>query len=242
MEIQQRQLSSSDKLDILPRSHNGETSTSISESVGCTDDTVRQILTQRSMITKCSSPRLARRYLELGDKLKGIFLAETGTPRQQILDEFSISPRTFRRIVHKKEVLQSHAKKGRPQTIKKELYGKYPEVDAEVEAFIFYARSLGSPVTRELMQERALTADLTRGITTFKARNGYIEKYMKRAGIDSSVRLHGRGGPTIPNSYEERMNQILDICSLYPLRNLYNVDKSGLFYRLCPRMSYLSSS
>ena len=242
MESQQRLLSLSDKLDILSRSHNGETNMSISESVGCTKDTVHQILTQRSRITKCSSPRLARRYLQLGDKLKVILLAETGTTRQQILDECSISPRTFRRIVHKKEVLQSHAKKGRPLTIMKELYGRYPEVDTEVEAFVSYARSLGLPVTRELMQERALPAAVTRGITTFKASNGYIEKFMKRAGIDSSVRLHGRGVSTIPSGHEERMNQIHDTCSLYPLRNICNMDESGLFYRLCPRMSYLSSS
>ena len=92
------------------------------------------------------------------------------------------------------------------------------------------------------MQERALTAALTKGITTFKASNGFIKKFMKTAGIDSSVPLHGRGCSTIPNGHENRMNQICDICSLYPLRNIYNMDESGLFYRLCPRMSYFSSS
>ena len=69
----------------------------------------------------CSSPRLVRRYLELGDKLKFIFLAKCGTTQQQIHDEFSISPGTSRRIINKKDILQSHAKKGRPMTIKKEL-------------------------------------------------------------------------------------------------------------------------
>ena len=92
------------------------------------------------------------------------------------------------------------------------------------------------------MKECALTTALTRGITTFKASNGSMEKFMKRAGIDSSVRLHGRGGPTIPNGHEDGMNQIRDVCFLYPLRNTYNMDESGLFYRLCPRMSCLPSS
>ena len=110
----------------------------MSEYVGCTNGTVRQIVSQRSRITKFSSPRLARRYLELGDKLKVVSFAETGTPRQQVLDEFSISPRTFWRIIRKKELLQSHPKKGRPLTIK-ELYAKHPEVVAEVEAFVSYA-------------------------------------------------------------------------------------------------------
>ena len=233
MDGEQRQLSLSDKLDILTRSHNGLSNTSISESVGCTVEIIHQIVSQHSRITECSSPRLARRYLELGDKLKVIFLAESGTFRQEILEEFSISPRTFRRIIQKKAILLSHAKSGRLTKTKKELYAKYPEVDAELEAFIAFARSLGLPVTRELMQERALTTAITKGITNFKASNGYIENFMRRAGIQSSVRLHGRGGSTIPNGHEERMNQIQEICSMYPLQNIYNMDESGLFYRLC---------
>ena len=179
MDGEQRHLSLSDKFDILTRSHNGLSNSSISESVGCTVEIVHQIVSQRSRITKCSSPRLARRYLELGDKLKVIFLVKFGTPRQDILDEFSISPRTFRRIIHKKDIPQSHAKHFRLMKTKKELYAKYPEVDAELDAFITFARRLGLPVTRELMQERALTTAITKGTSNFKASNGYIENLMR---------------------------------------------------------------
>ena len=105
MDGEQRHLSLSDKLDILTQSHNGLSKSSISESAGCTAETVHQIVSQHSRITKCSSLRLARRYLELGDNLKVIFLAESGTYQQETLDEFSISPRTFRRIIHKKDIL-----------------------------------------------------------------------------------------------------------------------------------------
>ena len=158
MDGEQRQLSLSDKLDSLIHSHNGPSNSLISESVGCTVETVPQIVSQRSRITKCSSPRFARRYLELGYKLKVIFLAESGTPRQEILGEFSISPRTIRQRIHKKDILQSHAKNGRLRKIKKELYAKIPEVDAELEGFIDFARSLSLPVTLEIMQERAMTS------------------------------------------------------------------------------------
>ena len=44
---------------------------------------------------------------------------------------------------------------------------------------------------------------------------------MRRAGIQSSVRLHGCGGSAIPNGHEGRMNQIQELCSIYPLRNIY---------------------
>ena len=55
---------------------------------------------------------------------------------------------------------------------KKELYAKYLEVDAELEALIAFARVLGLPVTPELMQERALTTAITKGISNFKTGNG----------------------------------------------------------------------
>ena len=92
------------------------------------------------------------------------------------------------------------------------------------------------------MQEHALATAITKSITNFKASNGYIENFMRRAGIQSSVRLLGRGVSTIPNGHGERMNQIQEICSMYPLRNIYNMDESGLLFRLCPRISHLSSS
>ena len=44
MEGAQKQLSLNGKLEILSQSHNGEANTSISESVGCTNDTFSQIL------------------------------------------------------------------------------------------------------------------------------------------------------------------------------------------------------
>ena len=38
------------------------------------------------------------------------------------------------------------------------------------------------------------------------------------------------------------MNQIQDVCAMYPLWNTYSMDESGLFDRFCPKTSYLSSS
>ena len=80
-----------------------------------------------------------------------IFLAESGTDRQEIIDEFSIGHRTIHRIIHTKDILQSHIKNRRPMKTKKELCAKHPEVDAELEGFIRFARKLVLPVTREIM-------------------------------------------------------------------------------------------
>ena len=61
------------------------------------------------------------------------------------------------------------------------------------------------------MQERELTTDITKGITDFKASTKYLDNFMRGAGIQSSVRLHGCAGSTISNSQEELMNQIQEV-------------------------------
>ena len=92
------------------------------------------------------------------------------------------------------------------------------------------------------MQERELRTEFKKGIHDFKASNGYIENFMRRAVLQSSVRLVGLSGSSILYGHKERMNQIEEICSVYPLWDIYNMDESGFFYSLCPRISYLSSS
>ncbi len=82
---------------------------------------------------------------------------------------------------------------------------------------------------------------LANGITELNGRNGYIEKFISRNTIHRTVRLHGHGASVLPSNYEERTIEVRTIRNPYPLHNIYNMDESGSFYRLCPRMSYLSS-
>ena len=101
---------------------------------------------------------------------------------------------------------------------------------------------MGLPVTLKLIQERALTTAIARGTYNFKASDRYIANFTRRAGVQSSVRLHGLVDFTIPSCHGERMNPIKKVYSIYPLRNIYNMDESDLFCRLRPRISHLSSS
>ena len=58
--------------------------------------------------------------------------------------------------------------------------------------------------------------------------------------MQGSVRLHGRGGSAVPSSYEQRTEEMRSISAIYSLRSIYNMDESGLFYRMGPGTSYFS--
>ena len=124
--------------------------------------------------------------------------------------------------------------------VKWELLPTHPALDIELESFVSFSRSLRLPVTKKLMQERSRIAVTALSIEEFKASNGYIEKFLRRSNVRKSVYLHGRGGSILPISHAERMTELRNVTGNYPLKNIYNMDESGLFYRIGPRKSYLA--
>ncbi len=144
-------------------------------------------------------------------------------------------------MINSREVLQNQGRSVSNSNVKRILRPKFPVVDSEIHKFVTFARRSKLPVTRQLMQKREFMIALTNNIADFNGSNGYIDKFIRRNNIHRSVRLHGRGGTAPPCNSEERMSEIRSIANAYPLHTIYNMDESGLFYRLCPRMSYLYS-
>lgn len=75
-------------------------------------------------------------------------------------------------------------------TIKRPLKGKLPNAEEKLFDFIRYTRSQRLPVTS--FQVRAFTkreaTDL--GVTTFKASNSWLQKFVDRRSVQISFKLH----------------------------------------------------
>ena len=137
---------------------------------------------------------------------------------------------------------KSQGMKGSTLNAKKALFPRYLEVDAEIERFIDFERNQRLPVTRALIQQRAMIAAKNQGIVGFQASNGYVQKFLRRTRVHKSIRLHGRGGSALPGNHTQRMAEIQDIARQYSLSNIYSMDESGLLYRMGPRPSYFSAN
>ena len=94
-------------------------------------------------------------------------------------------------------------------------------------------------VSMKVIQTRARMVASDLNLPKFKESRAWMEKYIRRNGIQSSIKLHGKGQAILPENVAQRIAEIQNIARDYELCNIYNQDESGLFYRLCQSRSYL---
>ncbi|CAB1111078.1 unnamed protein product [Ectocarpus sp. CCAP 1310/34] len=131
--------------------------------------------------------------------------------------------------------------------------GDFPEVDEIALDLLDKARKAKMPVTRDVLRSfgRSARATLLAGTATsaavrervedFKAGERWAKNFVKRNQIQS-VRLHGEAGSVDKEAIKEGMEEIRALCEKYPARFIFNVDETGLQWKLMPRRTYLSTS
>ena len=92
------------------------------------------------------------------------------------------------------------------------------------------------------IKARALRAASILKTSGFRASNGWLQNFIRRSAIQRSFKLHGKGVLDLPTDAKFRIQEIRDISSDYELENICNMDESGLFYRIGPRQSYLTTT
>ncbi len=157
------------------------------------------------------------------------------------MDEFDIKVRTFRLIFNSREDFKNQAGEISDLSVKKIACPKHSAIEVELDKFVTFARRLRLSVTSKLMQKQAMMIVFANGIENFYSSTGYIENFIRRNKIHSSVRSLGRESTALRSNYEERMAEIHPISNACSLSTIYNKDESGLFYPLCPHMSNSSS-
>jgi hypothetical protein len=96
-----------------------------------------------------------------------------------------------------------------------------------------------TPISGPLLQERALIYAQSVGNDSFKASNGWLEKFKGRHHV-KWARLHGEGGSAdTSQKAQQRMQQLKQICAEYAEEDIFNMDETGIFYRMMPSSSLL---
>ena len=108
-----------EELHVLLLSSDGKSSAEIAQETQQSLSNADRIIAHRDRITKCRTPSPSRTFLELSDKLKIICGGECGEPRKDICDEFQISPRTCKHIMHKKDEWKAEGRRGCTLKVKK---------------------------------------------------------------------------------------------------------------------------
>ena len=181
-----------------------------------------------------------RNNLQLGDKVRILHLYQVHKNQSKLARIWKVYRKKVKSIHDKHLSILACEANGTPLTVKRPLYAKHPAVEADVINFIKYVRSKRLSVTSTHNKERALCAASKLKISNFSASNGWLEKFSRESAIQRSFKLHGQGSLDLAVNASAGMQDIRDTSSEYHIRNIYNMDESGLFYRMGPRMTYLT--
>ncbi|XP_013774244.1 tigger transposable element-derived protein 6-like [Limulus polyphemus] len=110
------------------------------------------------------------------------------------------------------------------------------ELNEQVFEWFCNARSKNIPITGKLIQEKAVMLSVELGLDDFSASNGWLDRFQKRRNISCSV-LSGEGASVNEETVNDWCSHLESICEGYSLKDIFNADETGLFYRALPTRS-----
>lgn len=177
------------------------------------------------------SMSLKRKRLSLEKKIDIIVENEKfGISARKLADKFGVGRTQVNEIIKNKSDLKKLFEEG----FNPELKRKFPkteglEIDQIVYKWLCETRNKNFPISGPLIKEKALKAAESLNITTFKASNGWLEKFCQRHNI--------RFKPTCSklidvdlNSVEAWKAKLQKILKEYSPKNVYSADETELFY------------
>ena len=111
---------------------------------------------------------------------------------------------------------------------------KYPVMRAVIRAF-------GRSAKVTLLDAATTSGSLKQKPNAFMVGDKWIKKITKRHNLVSNV-LHGEAGSVDTDLIKKGMNEVCKACKKYQPARIFNVDETGLFWKLMPKLSYLSTS
>lgn len=99
--------------------------------------------------------------------------------------------------------------------------------------------SFGIAVRDKLVAAPSTPANVKERLRMFGASDKWVRNFLARHNI-SSIVLHGEAGSVDAEAAAEGMEAIRQACAKYKVENIFNVDETGIYYRLLPKRTYLS--
>jgi uncharacterized protein YerC len=188
-----------------------------------------------------------RAPLTVKDKLKVIDMLKSGNSQRKIAIEFGISKSQVQQIgKNQEEILKGvdsgdlklSAKVTKNMSENKELDDAVYDLFLEMRNPKFRCKPLS--ISRAHIQARALREAEIRGISGFSASDGWFRNWRRRYEIGASIRLYGEAGDVDVGAIEPAMRDLRVQLANYHLKNIFNMDETGLFYRAMPARTYLA--
>ncbi|CAM4833523.1 unnamed protein product [Rotaria magnacalcarata] len=166
-----------------------------------------------------------------------------GLSVRELADNYKISKSSAANILRRSEELladySSNCNKGIKRKFKDENRQKIDELVFE---WFTQQRAKQIPISGPILQEKARQAAEQLGYTseTFKASNGWLEKFRNRHAISFRT-INGESASVDNSTVQEGTQRLSTILDGFDENDVFNADETGLFYRATPDRSLVLS-
>ena len=115
----------------------------------------------------------------------------------------------------------------------------YTDINESVWEWFCQARARNIPLTGRLIQEKAVMFSMETGHDDFTASNGWLDRWKKRFNVKCNV-LSGESADVSEETVLEWKQRLPSLCEGYNLKDIFNADETGLYYRAMPTRSMVA--
>lgn len=182
-----------------------------------------------SKLTKPQCDKKKGEVLSLKLRVEVIRESSSGLSQRALALKFNCSKTQIQNILKDKDRLLREWNEGGSQFAKRKRRQRNENVNNFVWEWFKEARARGLPLSGPILQEKAREFAAFFNVEKFNASNGWLDSFKKRHNIVFREIL----GDSEMEEADWRM-RVATMCKGYELRNIFNMDETGLFFRAVP--------
>ena len=184
------------------------------------------------MTTITNKRKLNRKSIK--DKYSGLKEVEDGKTRSQVTTKYGIPKNTLSTSLKNKDKIFEATKKGSNSKRQRLTQGTFANLDQAMFKWRLVARSRDVAVSTLVFKTKAIEFAEKMNVENFKASDGWLDRWKKRFNVSFKTVSGESNACTDEMVATWEQTTLPTILSKYDLKQNYNANKFGLFYRTQP--------
>lgn len=163
------------------------------------------------------------------DKYEALKKLESGKAKKDVAAQYKVPPNTLSTWIKNKEKIVKAFEGGDSHSQRKQRAGNHDAVDKALYKWFTKVREEGVPISGGILKEKASKYARELGIETFKASNGWFDRWKGRHGIVFKTVSGEAKSCTADMTASWEETTLPTILTNYQLHDIFNADEFGYF-------------
>lgn len=177
-----------------------------------------------------------RSCLDLEARRNVILESDKGLSVRKLAEKFKCGKTQINTIVKNRNEILKEWEENRDRGVKRKRESVFSEVNVAVYEWFKCARVKKLCVSGPMLQEKAREISNNLKVENFVASNGWLECFRKRHNVSFKT-VCGEGGDVSLTEVADWKDRLTAFLNSYELKDILNVDETGLFFRAIPKKS-----